>query len=173
MHNGSSKNQTVLMMKCPSLSHWSLPWREPSFMDVYNEPRNMASHSGSPQSSRSGLPQLRRYLVLWWSFACSSAATQYTWNQTWKHPFPFLFSFISSFLSSIILFFTILFLFYSSLNAFSLLLQVGSIGSTSPRLDGTRFEHPSWLVLVEGLRCLTYLQDFEASTDFLMLQIRS
>jgi len=27
------------------------------------------------------------------------------------------------------------------------------------RLDGTRFEQPSWLVLVEGLRCLTYLQD--------------
>eukprot|EP00438_Fugacium_kawagutii_P015101 Skav214592 [mRNA] locus=scaffold57:452556:454656:+ [translate_table: standard] len=27
------------------------------------------------------------------------------------------------------------------------------------KLDGTRFEHPSWLVLVEGLRCLTYLQE--------------
>ena len=27
------------------------------------------------------------------------------------------------------------------------------------RLGGTRFEQPSWLVLVEGLRCLTYLQD--------------
>lgn len=27
------------------------------------------------------------------------------------------------------------------------------------KLDGTRFEQPSWLVLVEGLRCLTYLQE--------------
>ena len=27
------------------------------------------------------------------------------------------------------------------------------------RLDGTHFEEPSWCVLVEGLRCLTYLQD--------------
>ena len=27
------------------------------------------------------------------------------------------------------------------------------------RLDGTLFEQPAWIVLVEGLRCLTYLQD--------------
>jgi len=27
------------------------------------------------------------------------------------------------------------------------------------KLDGTVFEQPSWLVLVEGLRCLTYLQE--------------
>ena len=34
------------------------------------------------------------------------------------------------------------------------------------RLDGTVFEQPSWLVLVEGLRCLTYLQEPSHSAIF-------
>ena len=46
-----------------------------------------------------------------------------------------------------------------------------SLDSSNSRLDGTLFEHPSWLVLVEGLRCLTYLQDGHVSSVGLSLRV--
>lgn len=159
---GESTKQGLLMF----FLHFSpmfFPMFSPCPTDVYFLvalwPRNMATPSDFSWGVTSCVDEAARVEV----------RTHRTYRSTEKHRISLfreklLFSSSLLFISSsLLLFFSYHFFSSSSSLSFSPLLFSFLKHSNRPRLDGTRFEHSSWLVLVEGLRCLTYLQDEESA----------